>query len=90
MKGQRQREKRARPGRPKGAINRMTQKAREAAAKSGMLPHEILLAIARGQSVPGVKNPTRAEIIDAAKAAAPFYAPRLVAVAAKVNTPGNP
>ena len=43
------------------------------------LPHEILLAIARGEAIDG-HTPTLAERITAAKIAAPFYAPRLASV----------
>ncbi|RYC29645.1 hypothetical protein D3273_22805 [Lichenibacterium minor] len=43
------------------------------------LPHEILLAIARGEAV-GDHTPTLAERMTAAKIAAPFYAPRLASV----------
>jgi hypothetical protein len=70
----------ARPGagRPKGAVSRMTQKAREEAAAVGMLPHEFLAAVARGEEIDG-HLPTFEERVDAAKAAAPFYAPKLAA-----------
>jgi hypothetical protein len=43
------------------------------------LPHEILLAIARGEPLDGHK-PTFAERMDAAKAAAPYYGARLSSV----------
>ena len=43
------------------------------------LPHEILLAIARGEAVDGY-TPTLPERITAARIAAPFYAPRLANV----------
>ena len=43
------------------------------------LPHEILLAIARGEAVDG-HMPTLAERVTAAKIAAPYYAPRLASV----------
>jgi hypothetical protein len=89
---------RAGAGRPKGTLAKVTAKAREAAAKTGLLPHEWLLKVSRGE---GIKQkrwvvkydakgneksrdlieeevyadfPTR---IDAAKAASPYYAPRL-------------
>lgn len=82
----------ARPGagRKAGGVNKLSQKAREAAAATGKLPHELLLMVARGQPLPGERGkPTRAERIDAMKAAAPYYAPRLAAVVAKVNPPGD-
>ena len=43
------------------------------------LPHEILLAIARGEAIDS-HAPTLAERMTAAKIAAPFYAPRLASV----------
>ena len=43
------------------------------------LPHEILLAIARGEVIDG-HTPSLAERIAAARIAAPFYAPRLANV----------
>lgn len=90
----------ARPGagRPKGRTNSVTAKAREAAAETGLLPHEWLLKVSRGEPVLQKRwvikydksgkevsrelveeevyadFPTR---IDAAKSAAPFYAPKL-------------
>lgn len=63
-------------GRPKGSANKMSQRAREEAASAGMLPHEFLAAIARGDDIDG-HVPTFEERMDAAKAAAPFYAPKL-------------
>jgi len=81
----------ARPGagRKKGQINSVSAKARAAAAATGALPHELLLATARGQSTPGLQKPTREEIFEARKAVAQFYAPKLAAVVARVNPPGN-
>lgn len=85
-------------GRPKGALSKVTAKAKQAAMETGLLPHEWLLMVSRGE---GIKHkrwvvkydakgneksrdlveeviyadfPTR---IDAAKAAAPFYAAKL-------------
>lgn len=85
-------------GRPKGALSKVTAKAKQAAMETGLLPHEWLLQVSRGE---GIKHkrwvvkydakgneksrdlieeeiyadfPTR---IDAAKAASPYYAPRL-------------
>lgn len=85
-------------GRKPGSTNVMSKAAREAARESGLLPHEILLSIARGE--PQVlKVPTGSRkadgsyeyeeqlvgvdlesIKDAAKAAAPYYAPKLSTV----------
>ena len=90
----------ARPGagRPKGRTNSVTAEARKAAAESGLLPHEWLLKVSRGEPIEQKRwkivydkqgnekgreliteevyadFPTR---IDAAKAASPYYAPRL-------------
>lgn len=82
----------ARPGagRKKGQISSVSAKARAAAAASGKLPHELLLDMARGLPTPGVPNPTREEIFEARKAVAQFYAPKLAAVVARINAPGNP
>ncbi len=41
-----------------------------------MLPHEFLCAVAQGRELDGHK-PTFPERLEAAKAAAPFYAPKL-------------
>lgn len=81
----------ARPGagRKKGQISSVSAKARAAAAASGKLPHELLLDMARGLPTPGVPKPTREEIFEARKAVAQFYAPKLAAVVAKVNPPGD-
>lgn len=93
-------------GRPKGALSKVTAKAKQAAMETGLLPHEWLLLVSRGE---GIKHkrwvvkydakgneksrelveeevyadfPTR---IDAAKAAAPFYAPRLAVQTVSVS-----
>lgn len=89
---------RAGAGRPKGRTNSVTAEARKAAAESGLLPHEWLLKVSRGEPIEQKRwkiiydskgnekgreliteevyadFPTR---IDAAKAASPYYAPRL-------------
>lgn len=85
-------------GRPPNSTNRMSMAAREAAARTGLLPHEILLSIARGEpqrlQVPTGKKlkdgspdleerwvgVTLEDVRDAAKAAAPFYAPKMSTV----------
>ncbi len=85
-------------GRPRGSVQKITTKAREEAMKAGLLPHEWLLKVSRGEGIVHKRwvveydakgnekskklveeefyadFPTR---IDAAKAAAPYYAPRL-------------
>ena len=77
-------------GRKRGGVNSLSLEARKAAAKTGELPHELLLALARGQKSVLGKSPTDEQRIDAMKAAAPYYAPRLMAMAAKVTDAGNP
>ena len=72
------------PGRPKGALNRVSRETRDKAAASGMLPHEFLLTFMRGEAVDGY-TPSFAERLDAAKAAAPFFAPKLSAVNATMH-----
>ncbi len=52
------------------------------------LPHGFLLSVVRGEAVDGVV-PTLAQRIEAAKAAAPYFAPRLAAVA-HVGPDGGP
>lgn len=97
-------------GRPKGAVAKVTAKARAEAAESGLLPHEWLLKVSRGEGIEqkrwkieyyksgpkaGTEKsrelitevvyadfPTR---IDAAKAAAPFYAPKFAVQSVKVS-----
>lgn len=92
----------ARPGggRPKGAVQKITTRAREAAAETGLLPHEWLLKVSRGEPIEQkrwkvtydklgneksrilVTEEYYADFctrVDAAKAAAPFYAPKLAA-----------
>lgn len=63
----------------------MTQEARRQAALSGELPHQLLLRIMR--MGPGAQYGdyvlTYPDIIEAAKAAAPYYAPRMASIALK-------
>lgn len=68
----------ARPGagRKKGVPNTRTQERVAKAEASGLMPHEFLLSVARGEKI-GTYTPTFAERIDAAKAAANYYAPKL-------------
>lgn len=93
-------------GRPKGAVAKVTAKAREAAMETGLLPHEWLLKVSRGEGIEHKRwkiiydkngNEKSRELIteevyadfptrlDAAKAAAPFYAPRLAVQQVKVG-----
>lgn len=85
-------------GRKLGAVQKVTNQAREEAAKTGLLPHEWLLKVARGEPIEqtfwkdeldargnfkGKKlvteevYPSLEMRADSAKAAAPYYAPRL-------------
>ena len=63
-------------GRPAGSATRKTREIADRAAAAGELPHEFLLRVMRGEAVDGTV-PTFAELIDAAKAAAPYFAPKL-------------
>lgn len=85
--------KRQGAGRKPGSLNKASRAVRAKAAEEGQLPHELLLDWARGTAkvkdfvkvdgevVEIERFPTFEERIDAAKAAAPFYAPKLAAVA---------
>lgn len=85
-------------GRPKGALSKVTAKAKQAAMETGLLPHEWLLLVSRGEGIKHKRwvikydakgNEKSRELveeeiyadfstrIDAAKAASPYYAPRL-------------
>lgn len=95
-------------GRPKGRTNSVSAAARKAAAETGLLPHEWLLKISRGEPIEQkrwvhqydnngreksrelVTEEVYADFplrIDAAKAAAPYYAPRLAVQ--QVNVKGG-
>lgn len=80
-------------GRPEGALSKLSREARERAQASGKLPHEILLSQARGEiqwlerideATGEIKRVPEFMDLDgtrdAAKAAAPYYAPKLSAV----------
>jgi hypothetical protein len=80
-------------GRPPSSATRAAQAAREKAANTGLLPHEILLSIARGEpqkvwerNADGklvsreVAVQDLDEIKSAAQAAAPYYAARISSV----------
>lgn len=80
-------------GRKPNSTNRMSAEAREKARLTGLLPHEILLSIARGEPQEEIdveaetgRQTTRLVPIsverrlDAAKAAAPYYAPKISTV----------
>ncbi len=80
-------------GRPLGSTNRLIKEARERARETGELPHEFLLRIAQGQVITRkVVDPLsgkEVEVVenydfearkDAAKAAAPYFAPKISTV----------
>lgn len=80
-------------GRPIGSTNRLAMEAREKARATGELPHEFLLRIARGEVITRkILDPAtgaQIEIVedydfearrDAAKAAAPYFAPKISTV----------
>lgn len=114
--------KREGSGRKAGGSNASTKQklhekaqAIENAKKTGLLPHEILLNIARGEPViihnlvityhgpsspkelrgkeksrewiPEKYYPTFPEVLDAVKAAAPYFAPKLAAQLISANSP---
>lgn len=93
-------------GRPKGAVSKVTAKAKLVAMETGLLPHEWLLKVSRGEPIEQKRwkitydakgNEKSRELIteevyadfptriDAAKAAAPFYAPKLAVQQVKVG-----
>lgn len=76
-------------GRKAGSVNRLSLRAREEAAKTGELPHEFLLRVSRGEQIDDHK-PAFPERMDAAKAAAPYFAPRLSTTAIDANINGAP
>lgn len=69
-------------GRPKGiaGISNQSKELIEAAQATGELPHEFLLRVCRGGVLDNGYIPTWEERINAAKAAAPYFAPKLAAV----------
>ncbi len=78
-------------GRRPGSMSKLAKDAVEAAKASGELPHEFLLRVARGEPiyrtalVGGKEQKILEEVsvdkrIDAAKGAAPYYAPKISTV----------
>lgn len=80
-------------GRPLGATNRLAIEARQRAQETGLLPHEILLSMARGEpQIEYLVDPSTNQTVqrmvsldieqrkDAAKAAAPYFAPKISTV----------
>ncbi|MNK87054.1 hypothetical protein D3C87_1069810 [compost metagenome] len=94
-------------GRKPNSMNRFSMEAREKAMATGMLPHEFLLAVARGERITRwVPHPNPdlaaagevvqveekyefAQRLDAAKAGAPYFAPRISAVEVIKGTPDH-
>lgn len=89
-------------GRPVGALSRLAKENRERAAATGELPHEFLLRVARGEviyrdfidPVSGSKTQVQEHYdlpvrIDAAKAAAPYFAPKISTVEVINGVPDN-
>ena len=82
----------ARRGRPPNSTNILSKQAREQAILTGALPHEILLSMARGEPQlvkeidehGQIKEHYEAMSLearrDAAKAAAPYFAPKISTV----------
>jgi hypothetical protein len=70
-------------GRKPGIPNKARTEVLEKARATGLLPHELLLAVSQGQEILG-HVPTFEEMVSAAEKAAPYYAPRLASVEAKV------
>ena len=64
------------------------RETRERAAASGLLPHEFLLAVTRGETIDG-HAPTFEERLEAARAAAPYFAPKLSNIQATVQRHGD-
>ncbi|MCG7873180.1 MAG: hypothetical protein ABW121_19000 [Candidatus Thiodiazotropha sp. 6PLUC7] len=91
MKGRSKNNRKRPPGRPKGSKNRFSQKSAENLAKKvGMLPHEFLAELALSHSIKIDREeikPTLNQRVNAAKAAAPYYAPKLHSVTLKEVDP---
>ena len=94
-------------GRPKGSLSKVTAKAKQAAMETGLLPHEWLLKVSRGEGITHkrwvIKYDAKGKELsrelveeevytdfstrlDAAKAASPFYAPKLATQTISVGT----
>ena len=65
----------------------MAKEARVKAQATGQLPHEFLLSIVRGEEIDGAV-PKLDQRIEAAKAAAPYFAPKMSV--SDVNLKENP
>lgn len=79
-------------GRKPGSMSKLAKDARAKAEQTGLLPHEILLSMARGEPAQIVEIDDQGnrkiryepldkeDVRDAAKAAAPYYAPKISTV----------
>lgn len=88
-------------GRPVGTTTLINQKAIAKAKESGDLPHEFLLRIARGELITRMVKNAKGQIDeveevydfqdrkDAAKACAPYYAPKISTVEVIRNVTDN-
>ena len=76
-------------GRKSGAPNKASAKRAAKASLDGALPHEMLLAIARGQKVNG-HEPTFEQQLEAMARAAPYYAPRFASKVEHTGAGGGP
>jgi hypothetical protein len=88
-------------GRPRGSLSRIAEEAREKAKATGLLPHEFLLSVARGEAIYTNVVQANGDVlkqlevyglpvrIDAAKAAAPYYAPKISTVEVISGVPDN-
>ena len=69
-------------------MSRAAKEGIERAKATGELPHEFLLRVSRGEPIDG-KKPKPSERIDAAKAAAPYFAPKLTYTEGEAGKPGE-
>lgn len=81
-------------GRKRGSVNKLAAAATKRLAETGMLPHEILARLGRGEQVQGfdikdekgkAKTLNIETRIDCLKASARFYAPTLLGAVVKTN-----
>jgi len=73
--GKRRRKSASSPDAPATPKRRAAAKPRDQADSSTLMPHEVLLAVARGEVIAD-HVPTFEERVEAAKAAAPYFAPK--------------
>lgn len=87
-------------GRPVGSMNKLASQAIEQAKLGGKLPHELLLDVARGEPMHRmvlkrgllIEEPEAYDFqtrVDAMKAAAPYYAPKISTVEVISGVPDN-